>query len=138
MNELTSTIDLLDWHPQTGALTLVQKTDLLPRDSHGISSAAEIIFDKKGQYAYASNRGDDFLAGFNIDQSNGKLSSLRRTPCGGKTPRHIALDPSEHWLLAANQDSNLIAVFGRDPKTGQLQTSGPTAPIQSPQCLLFI
>jgi 6-phosphogluconolactonase len=138
VNELTSTIDLLNWHPQTGALTLVQKTELLPSDSKGISSAAEIIFDKKGQYAYASNRGDDFLAGFDIDQSNGKLSFPRRTPCGGKTPRHIALDPTEKWILVANQDANVIAVFGRDPKNGQLQTSGPTASIQSPQCLLFV
>jgi 6-phosphogluconolactonase len=138
INELTSTIDLLDWHPQTGALMLVEKTELLPKDFHGISSAAEIIFDKQGKYAYASNRGDNFLAGFAIDQSNGKLTFPRQTSCGGKTPRHIALDPSEHWLLAANQDSNLIAVFGRDPKTGQLEMTGPTAQIQSPQCLLFV
>ncbi len=133
-----STIDLLNWHPRTGELTLVQKTELLPRDFHGVSSAAEIIFDSKGQYAYASNRGDNFLMGFAIDQSNGKLTFPRRSSCGGKTPRHIALDPTERWILVANQDSNLIAVFGRDPKTGQLQTSGPTAPIQSPQCLLFV
>ena len=106
----------------------MQKTDLLSKDFHGTSSAAEIIFDKKGQYAYASNRGDDFLAGFDIDQSNGKLSFPRRTSCGGKTPRHIALDPTEKWILVANQDSDLIAVFGRDPKNGQLETTGPTAP----------
>src|SRR5277367_4040186 len=138
VNELASTIDLLAWHPRTGELTLVQKTELLPRDFHGVSSAAEVIFDKKGQYAYASNRGDNFLAGFAIDQSNGKLTFPRQTSCGGKTPRHIALDPTEKWILVANQDSNLIAVFGRDPKSGQLQTSGPTASIQSPQCLLFV
>ena len=138
VNEISSTIDLLKWHPQTGALTLVQKTELLPRDFHGISTAAEIVFDKKGEYAYASNRGDNFLAGFAIDQSNGKLSFPRQTPCGGKTPRHIALDPTEGWLLAANQDSNLIAAFRRDPKSGQLETSGPTTPIQSPECLLFV
>jgi len=137
VNELASTIDLLSWHPQTGALTLAQKTELLPKDFKGISRAAEIIFDKKGQFAYVANRDDDFLVGFAIDQSNGKLSFPRQTPCGGKIPRHIALDPTEGWLLAANQDSNLIAAFRRDPKNGQLQTSGPTTPIQSPQCLLF-
>src|SRR5271170_4232994 len=74
VNELSSTIDLLNWHPQTGDLTLVQKTDLLPKDFKGISRSAEIIFDKKGQYAYVANRDDNFLAGFDIDQSNGKLS----------------------------------------------------------------
>jgi len=138
VNELSSTVDLLAWHSRTGELTLVDKTDLLPRDFKGISRAAEIIFDKKGQYAYVANRDDDFLMGFAIDQSNGKLTFPRQTPCGGKIPRHIALDPTEKWVLVANQDSNLIAVFGRDPKNGQLQTSGPTTSIQSPQCLLFV
>jgi 6-phosphogluconolactonase len=138
VNELASTIDLLDWHPETGALTLAQKTELVPKDLKGTSRAAEIIFDKKGEYAYASDRFADFIAGFAIDQWNGKLTFPRQTPCGGKIPRHIALDPTEKWILAANQDSNLIAVFSRDLKTGQLQTSGPTAPIQSPQCLLFV
>ncbi len=138
VNELASTIDLLNWHPQTGDLTLVQKTELLPRDFPGISRAADIIFDKQGKFAYAANRDDNFLAGFDIDPSNGKLSFPRRTPCGGKIPRHIALDPTENWILAANQDSNLIAVFGRDPKNSQLQMSGPTTSIQSPQCLLFV
>jgi 6-phosphogluconolactonase len=138
VNELVSTIDLLNWHPQTGELTLAQKTDLIPEDFHGVSRAAEIIFDKQGKFAYVANRDDDFLAGFDIDQSNGKLSFPRRTSCGGKIPRHIALDPTEGWLLVANQDSNLIAVFRRDLKNGQLQTPGPTASIQSPQCLLFV
>jgi 6-phosphogluconolactonase len=138
VNELSSTIDLLNWHPQTGALTPVQKTELpVSKDFHGVSSAAEVIFDSKGKYAYASNRGDSFLMGFAIDQSNGKLTFPLRTSCGGKTPRHIALDPTEGWLLAANQDSNTIAAFRRDLTTGQLQESGPTASVQSPECLLF-
>ena len=38
VNELSSTIDLLAWHPRTGELTLVQKTDLIPKDFKGISS----------------------------------------------------------------------------------------------------
>jgi 6-phosphogluconolactonase len=138
VNELASTIDLLNWNPQTGALTLVQKTDLLPRDFKGISRAAEIIFDKKGQFAYVANRDNDFLAELNVDTSNGKLSFPHRTPCGGQIPRHIALDPTEGWILVANQESNLIAVFRRDPKNGRLQITGPTAPLQSPECLLFV
>jgi 6-phosphogluconolactonase len=138
VNELASTIDLLDWDSATGALTLVQQTNLEPSDFHGISRAAEIIFDAKGKFAYASDRDDDFLASFRIEAASGKLSGMSRSPCGGKVPRHIALDPSERWILAANQESDLIAVFRRDPKTGSLATTGPTAAIPSPQCLLFV
>lgn len=138
VNELSSTIDLLDWHSRTGALTLIQKTELLPQDFHGISRAAEILFDRKGQYACVANRDDNFLAEFNVDGSNGKLSNMHRSPCGGNIPRHIALDPSEKWILVANQDSNLISVFRRDPKNGQLASAGQSFPIQSPQCILFV
>lgn len=138
VNELSSTIDLLNWDPATGGLTLVEKTELLPKDFHGVSRAAEIVFAKDGRFAYGANRDDDFLATFNADPSSGKLSSIRRSPCGGKTPRHIALDPTEKWILVANQDSDLIAVFGRNEKSGRLAVKGSTAPIQSPQCLVFV
>ena len=37
--------------------------------------------------------------------------------CGGKTPRHFALDPGNQWLLVANQDSSNIVVFARNPRT---------------------
>ena len=138
VNELSSTIDLLGWEPATGALTQMQRTDLEPKSFQGVSRAAEIIFDKSGKLAYAANRDDNFLATFHIDPASGKLSGMRRSACGGKTPRHIALDPTERWLLAANQESNRIAVFRRDAKTGALAETGPSALIQSPECLLFV
>jgi 6-phosphogluconolactonase len=138
VNELASTIDLLSWSAATGQLALVEKTGFVPEGSQGISRAAEIIFDKKGEFAYVANRDNDFLVTFKIDPATGKLSSLHRSPCGGKIPRHIALDPAERWILVANQDSNLISVFRRDPKTGQLSSSGQDFQIQSPQCILFV
>jgi len=137
VNELASTVDLLGWDPATGTLTLIEKTSFLPPDFKGISRAAEIIFDAKGKFAYVANRDNDFLVTFKIDEGTGKLSSARRSPCGGKIPRHIALDPSEDWILVANQDSQLIAVFRRNPKTGELASTGGSFPIQSPQCLVF-
>jgi 6-phosphogluconolactonase len=138
VNELASTIDLLSWDAGTGQLKLIEATSLLPEGFHGLSRAAEIIFDKKGRYAYAANRDNDFLATFAIDPMSGQLSALHRSPCGGKIPRHIALDPSERWILVANQDSNVISVFRRNSKTGQLSPSGQDFPIQSPQCILFV
>jgi 6-phosphogluconolactonase len=137
VNELASTIDQLTWDKSTGALTLVEKTRLLPDDFKGITRAAEIIFTADGRFAYVANRDNDFLVSFEIDPATGELAAPQRTPCGGKIPRHIALDPSEHWVLVANQDSNLIAVYRRDVKTGRLATTGRSFPIQSPQCLVF-
>ena len=43
-----------------------------------------------------------------------------RTTCGGNTPRYATLDPTERWMLVANQDSNWISVIRRNPETGEL------------------
>lgn len=138
VNELTSTIDQLAWNSSNGALTLDQESRLEPESFKGIARASEIIFTRDGRFAYAANRDDNFLATFHVDLQTGKLSGLRRSSCGGKTPRHIALDPTEGWLLVANQNSDLIAVFRRDRKSGQLAADGQTFPIHSPQCLVFV
>ena len=139
VNELTSSVSQLGWDATNGTLTLIGETPLLPPGYQGATSTgSEIIFDSNGLFAYVANRGDDFVMGFAVDPTTGKLSSPRRTPCGGKTPRHISLDPAGRWLLVADQDSNLIAVFSRNPKRGRLAFTGPTFPIQSPQCILFV
>jgi 6-phosphogluconolactonase len=52
-------------------------------------------------------------------------------------PRHLVLDPSERWLLVANQESDNIAVLRRDVRTGQLADAGKSFPLSKPQCLVF-
>jgi 6-phosphogluconolactonase len=141
VNELTSSIYQLAWDSTAGTLTLVAETPLLPPEGApaGVTSTgAEIVFDHKGDFAYASNRGDDFLATLKVDTTTGKLTLLKRSSCGGSVPRHIALDPTEHWILAANQESNLIAVFRRSTMNGELANSGKSFKIQSPECVLFV
>jgi 6-phosphogluconolactonase len=133
--ELSSTIVLLRWDEAKGTLETVQEIPMLPTEK--VTGAAEIVIDRKGEFAYASNRHNDFLSTFSLAAKDGKLTFVAKSPVGGKTPRHIALDPSERWLLAADQDSDNIAVFARDLKTGRLAETGKSFPISSPQCALF-
>ena len=62
---------------------------------------------------------------------------MKRSNCGGKTPRNFVLDPSERWMLVANQDSNLISVFARNPETGVLAEEGKSFAAQAPMRILF-
>lgn len=137
VTELTSTVVVLHWNSERGTLEEVQTIKLLPAGYTGPTRACDIVFDRKGQFAYVANRDDDFMASFTVSEADGKLTLIGRTSCGGKTPRHIALSPSDRWLLVANQDSNNIAVFARDAKTGKLADSGKTFPLESPMCLVF-
>ena len=74
---------------------------------------------------------------FTVSPDGSRLTYQRRSSCGGTIPRHLTLDPTEHWLLVANQGSDTIAVFARDPQSGQLAETGKTFPISKPQCLIF-
>ena len=68
---------------------------------------------------------------------DGTLKAVQHVSCGGKTPRHFALDPGNQWLLVANQDSSNIVVFARNPRSGLLTPTGNQYPLSFPVCLVF-
>jgi len=135
--EMESSVLVLHWNPVVGTFTEVQKIFLTPKGYDGpISTGCDIILTRDGRYAYAANRGYDMVIGFKVG-AEGKLTEINRIGAGGKIPRFIALDPSERFLLAANQVSDNIAVFPRDGKTGTLVDQAKSFPISRPQCLVF-
>jgi 6-phosphogluconolactonase len=139
VNELTSTVDVLEWHRADGSLTLVTTIDLLPPGSHGpaISTGCDTVITRDGRFVYFANRGNDFIYGFKADAKTGALSPIKRFSCGGKTPRNFVLDPTERWMLVANQDSNWISIFARNPQTGELASEGKNVDAPTPMRILF-
>jgi 6-phosphogluconolactonase len=136
--EMASMVDVLHWDAAKGTLHSVQTINLIPDGYNGPTSTGDdIVIDRTGKFAYATNRGYDCLVSFSVDAKDGKLTTVERRPCGGKTPRHLALDPTEKWLLVANQDSNTITVFARDAATGKVAATGKDYPLDKPQCLVF-
>jgi 6-phosphogluconolactonase len=55
----------------------------------------------------------------------------------GKTPRNFALGPGGHWLVAASQQSDALAVFKVDQTTGQLTAAGSPVRVGAQVCVLF-
>jgi 6-phosphogluconolactonase len=105
---------------------------------HGVNTAAEIAVVPTGDFLYASNRGEDSLAVFKIDEISGMLSFVQRISCGGKTPRHFTLDRTGNWIICGNQDSASVTVFARNGGTGKLTGPVQTLPIESPMFTLFV
>ncbi len=138
IHELACALEVLEWDPHTGALTSLDRVNLLPADFHQPSLASEVVFDREGKFAYAAVRGYDHVMTYAVDPASGALTLLDRTSAGGRTPRHIAMDPSYGWLLVANQDSDNIAVIRRNQKTGKLENAGTSFPRVKPQCLVFL
>jgi 6-phosphogluconolactonase len=138
VNELTSTVDVLRWDKANGNLTRITSIELLPEGYHGPTTACDTVITKDGRFVYFANRDNDFLYSFGADVKTGALTAIKRSNCGGKTPRNFVLDPTERWMLVANQDSNLISVFARDPKTGILSEQGKSFAAATPMCILFL
>jgi 6-phosphogluconolactonase len=137
VNELDSTVDVLEWHNADGSLTLVTRLELLPAAHNGVNTACDTVISKDGRSVYFANRGTDFLLTCNADPSTGALTPMGRSSCGGKTPRNFTLDPTERWMLVANQGSNNVSVFARNPETGVLAEQGKSFAVPAPMCILF-
>ena len=142
IHELDCTVTQFTWrvkgaHPQVEAVPGSRVSILSPGAlAQAPNTAAEVAVSRDGHFLYASTRGLDLLTVFRID-SQGRLTQVQQLPCGGKTPRFFALDPTQHWLVCAHQDGNSVTTFARNAQTGQL-TPQSTQTAQNPQCILWL
>jgi 6-phosphogluconolactonase len=138
INELNSTITAFDYEPEHGALTEFQTISTLPEKFSGPNTGAEVAIHPNGRFFYGSNRGDNSIVAYTIDDSTGKLTVVQHQSTLGKTPRDFRIDPTGDFLLAANQDSNTVVVFRIDQTSGRLSPTGQSIEISSPTCVTFV
>jgi 6-phosphogluconolactonase len=137
INELDSTVDVLEWSPADGSLVLAARIELLPAGYTGDTHACDTVISKDGRSVYFANRGNNSIYLFHADEKTGALTPGGRFDCGGKTPRNFVLDPTERWMLVANQDSNQISVFRRNAENGALAKEGKSFAAAAPMCISF-
>lgn len=135
VNELNNTVCFLQFDSETGTLKNLQTVTTLPSDWHAFSKAAAIGIHPSQKFCYASNRGNETLVRYAMDDS-GKLAVVDFTPSGGKTARHFAIDPSGKFLLCAHQDSDSMTLF--DIAADGKLTAKQTIQIGQPTCVLFV
>ena len=137
INELSGGVDAYRY--SNGELTLLQHISSHPDGYKGTIGSADIHVTPDGRFLYASNRGDaNSLAIYSIDPATGRLTIKGFQSTLGKTPRNFLIDPTGHWLLAANQNSGNIAVFRIDTTTGLLKDTGKSIEVPSPVCLKML
>lgn len=138
VNELASTMDCMDWDSVKGTLTRFQYLSTVEAGAKQPTYVATVAVHPNGRFLYTSNRGDDSITVFAIDQQNGRASLIQRISTEGSYPRHFALDPTGGWLVAANQKSANIVVLKCDSHTGRLSATGRQCALDSPVCVLFV
>ena len=135
-NELDSTVATLRFDSTRGALS-PQSTVSTPRAGWtGTNYPAHIHVASDGRTLYVSNRGHNSIAVFSVN-GEGALALAQVVSTEGDWPRNFTLDPTERWLLVANQRSDSIVVFARDAETGRLTPARQRIAIPSPVCLRF-
>jgi 6-phosphogluconolactonase len=138
VNELDSTVTAYRFNGDSGELTPFQVLSTLSERFTGNSRASEIEVHAGGRWLYASNRGEDSVAVFEIDQISGVLRLAQTVPTLGRTPRFFTLHPSGRWLYVLNEDSDTIVRFRVDERSGLLATVGDPLHCASPVCMSFL
>lgn len=136
VNELDSTVSVFSC--SGGALAEIQTLSMLPGDFAGKNTAAEIGLHPSGKFLYASNRGHDSIAVFQVSRKTGELSLNGNVKCGGKNPRAFGITPSGKWFLVANQDSDMVSIFRIEESSGNLLPCGSVSGISKPVCITFV
>jgi len=133
INEFSNTVTLVNKNQK---LEKIASFSTLPNNYSETSYGADIHISSDGKFLYASNRGHNSLAIFEISPENGYLNLIENQSVHGNWPRNFTLSPDENYIVVANQHSNTITSFKRDKVTGLLQfVDEVEAP--SPTCILF-
>jgi 6-phosphogluconolactonase len=137
INELDSTVTVYSYDSTAGSLAPLQTTSVVPAGYAGDSAAAEVCIHPNGRFLYASCRGPDVLAVFEIDGAAGLLRPVESVPCGGKGPRSFSISPDGSWLVCAHQLSDTLCSFGIDGGSGRLRRIPGAVSVSMPVCALF-
>jgi 6-phosphogluconolactonase len=136
LNELNSTMATYSFDLESGSLKPLQVITTLPTDFTGYSTAAEIAVSPDGRFVYGSNRGHDSVAIY-AASADGLLSPVGWQSTQGGGPRFIGLDPSGHFLNAANEHGDNVVTFKVDAGSGKLTPTGQNIKNGSPVTIVY-
>ncbi|MEM8894309.1 MAG: lactonase family protein [Bacteroidota bacterium] len=135
VNELSNTVIAAEVNTKTAEFTEFDRETTLPSDFEEHSQCADIHITSDGKFLYASNRGHNSIAVCSLGEE-GKISLVDITSVEGNWPRNFMLTPNEEHLLVANEWSDNIVLFDRDPTTGLINYSGKQIALSKPVCLI--
>lgn len=146
VNELASTVATYRFDAERGSLQAIQILPSTPSSYVGQLSSAEIAVAPDGRFVYASNRCNDSIATFAVDQRDGTLTAAGWAPTHANSPRFFGLDPAAKFLYAANADegfgppeeknTDTIAQF-RIEANGMLKPTDQVIKVNSPSTIVF-
>ena len=115
-----------DRNPATGQLSFVEVAKDGSGGVDGLDGATSVTLSPDGSHVYAAGFSDNALAVFSRDEATGELSFVEvvRDGLDGVDglggARSVTLSPDGDHVYAAGFSDDALAVFTRDPATGEL------------------
>lgn len=112
---------------EAGTLALVQVVKDLVNPSF-------LALNKAGDRLYTVHGDLTEVSAFSVDKATGNLTYINRQSCEGKNPVHLALDPTQRFLVVSNHIGGSLAVMNiaEDGSLGSinqlLKLEGPLGP----------
>lgn len=103
MTELSSEIRAYAFDEQTGRLTEIQCVSALPADYTGESFGADLRISPDGKTLFASNRGHNSVALFDVDPESGRITLRRHIKTHGWT-RNIRISDDSGLIFGVDED----------------------------------
>ncbi|MEM9017666.1 MAG: beta-propeller fold lactonase family protein, partial [Verrucomicrobiota bacterium] len=123
-------VGVWSWDAEKGTLEVIQNIITLPENFEGSVTTADLHLTPDAKFLYVSNRdltdrkavtGRSSIVGFEVDESNGKLTLVGHTPCP-QVPRSFAIDEAGEFVYVAGQTAALLQVYRLDAETGTLES----------------
>ena len=112
LTELGSRIYVLDILP-SGLLRSQNAFSTLPADFEGNSLGGHLSLDAAGRRLFASNRGHDSVAVFEVGP-DGALTDRQIYPSFGRSPRHFLIAEDKGVIIIAHQNSQTADIVALD------------------------
>lgn len=137
MTEISNEVIVLKYDENTGSFEEVQYVATIPEDFTENNQGSAIHLSSDGKFVYVGNRGHDSIAVYRI-AADYSVELVKYTHTEGNWPRDFVLDPSEQFIVAANQESGTLTLFERDSETGKLTLLQKDVEAPEAVCVKFL
>jgi 6-phosphogluconolactonase len=135
LTELSNEVVACKINNENGSLEIIDKKSTLDEEPSVFTKAAAIRIHPNGKYLYASNRGVNSIAVFEImEDETIRLKENFYKDIG--VVRDFNISPSGKYLIAGNQDEDKIVLL-KINEDGSLEPKGKTLPVSKPSNIVF-
>jgi len=76
-----------------------------------LANPSYLLLNRAGDRLYSVHGDLDYVSTFSVDRNTGHLTLMQQRSCEGKNPVHLALDPTEKFLIVSNHWTSALAVL---------------------------